>query len=348
MKQASFESRNHERWEAFERQIEVLEPTGDLAGIARRVRQAFRGRGSENREEEGAATSPVSLASFPSRYREVCRDLAVASQRRYSAKLVARLNEMAVAGHRHLYWRSTDYLRQSVRFFAWDFPRAVRRRRGAMGLAALAFWLPAVAIAAVVWLAPELVYSVLDAGMVRSLESMYDPGADDRIGSLRTAEDDIAMFGYYIANNIGVSFRCFAAGIVFAVGSLFFLVLNGCVLGAAAAHMIHSGYETTFFSFVIGHGAPELTAIVISGGAGMLLGDALLAPGTRGRRHALRERAQQALPLMLGVIGMLVFAALLEAFWSSKAVIAPQIKYAVGALLWSLVLLYFTFAGRRR
>ncbi len=348
MKQAAFEQKHRARWQAFERQIEVLEPKGDLAGIARRLRKLRKRRQTDSAASKAASADTDSLGDFPARYREVCRDLAVATRRRYSAGLVAQLNDLAAAGHRHLYWRSTDYARQFLTLLSRDFPRAVRRHRGALGLAIAAFWLPAAATCVAVLTAPELVYSVFDAETVRGFESMYDPDPEGRIGSLRDAEADMEMFGFYIANNIGVAFRTFAAGIVFAVGSFVFLVLNGVVLGAASAHMLNAGFDQPFFSFVIGHGAPELTAIVISGAAGIVLGDALIAPGVAGRARALQDRAQQTLPLILGVIVMLVLAALLEAFWSSKAVIPAAIKYSVGAMLWMFVFAYFGLAGRTR
>jgi uncharacterized membrane protein SpoIIM required for sporulation len=348
VKQAAFEEKQRATWEAFERQIERLEPKGVLRSLARWLHHR-RSRGQVAVADDDATTSTsVSSDDFPGLYREVCRDLAVATQRRYSRQLVVRLNSMASAGHRHLYERTTDYTRQFLAFVGRDFPRAVRRHWRPVAIAAACFWLPAVATLLGVLETPELIYSVMDAGNVREFETMYDPASRDRLGSLRTAEDDMTMFGFYIANNIGVGFRTFASGIVFGLGSLFFLVYNGLILGAVGAHVVHLGFETPFFSFVIGHGAPELTAIVLSGAAGLMLGDALIAPDASGRAEALRRRSAEALPIMLGVILMLVLAAVLEAFWSSKSIILPDVKYGVGAVLWSAVIAYFAFAGRRR
>jgi uncharacterized membrane protein SpoIIM required for sporulation len=76
------------------------------------------------------------------------------------------------------------------------------------------------------------------------------------------------------------------------------------------------------------------------------LAAALLAPGRRRRRDALRENAHEAVKLVIGALGMLVLAALVEAFWSAQTGVAPTIKYLFGALCWLLVGLYFVFAGR--
>jgi uncharacterized membrane protein SpoIIM required for sporulation len=176
---------------------------------------------------------------------------------------------------------------------------------------------------------------------------MYDPDAR-RIGrfSERDSGDDWMMFGFYIMNNIGISFQTFASGLLFGLGSLFFLLFNGLMIGAVAGHLTRIGYSETFWSFVIGHGAFELTAIALSGAAGLKLGWALLAPGRRLRSEALRRAGAQSVPLVAGVILFLLIAAFIEAFWSSMTYTTPTAKYLVGASLWALVIIYFLFAGR--
>ena len=87
------------------------------------------------------------------------------------------------------------------------------------------------------------------------------------------------MFGHYIRNNIGVSFQCFAGGLFAGIGSLFFLAYNGAFGGALAGYLTARGLSSTFYSFVATHSSFELTAIVISGAAGLRIGQALLSPG---------------------------------------------------------------------
>lgn len=339
MKQRAFEEKYHERWERFEAQLKILEPGSDLrfSSAGRRARAAELGTGAGRPSAE-----------FPRLYREICRDLSVSAQRRYSPRLLDRLNLLALGGHRQLYLRSTDFLGQFVRFATMGFPQKVREHWRPLALASALFCLPALLIFLATLAHPELVYSVLSPERVREFEAMYDPSASHRLGTNRSAESDISMFGFYIANNIGVSFRTFATGILGGVGSAFFLVLNGLIIGALSAHVIHIEFADPFFSFVIGHGSVELTAIVISGGAGLMLGYALIAPGRLSRAEALRRAASESIQLIMGVIVMLVMAALLEAFWSSKVTILQGVKYGVGGCLWFAVFCYFTLAGRRR
>ena len=105
-----------------------------------------------------------------------------------------------------------------------------------------------------------------------------------------------------------------------------------------------SGYAESFLSFVVGHGAFELTAIVLSGAAGLRLGFILLNPGRLTRLDALRRAGPELITIVLGAAAMLLIAALIEGFWSPSAA-PPAVKFAVGALLWVIVLVYLFLAG---
>jgi uncharacterized membrane protein SpoIIM required for sporulation len=156
------------------------------------------------------------------------------------------------------------------------------------------------------------------------------------------------MFGYYIMHNIGIAFQTFASGLLFGLGSAFFLFFNGLMVGAVAGHLTHIGYGQTFWSFVVGHGAFELSAIALAGAAGLQLGWALIAPGRLPRSEALRLAARKSVLLICGVMLFLLIAAFIEAYWSSTVGVAPTTKYLVGAALWLLVAVYLLFAGRTR
>jgi len=96
------------------------------------------------------------------------------------------------------------------------------------------------------------------------------------------------------------------------------------------------------------HSAFELTAIVLSGAAGLRLGHALLAPKNLGRVQALVKAARESIVIIYGVIAMLLIAAAIEAFWSSQRWIPLPMKYSVAALCWIAVLSYLTLQGRGR
>jgi uncharacterized membrane protein SpoIIM required for sporulation len=119
------------------------------------------------------------------------------------------------------------------------------------------------------------------------------------------------------------------------------------VFGAVAGYLTERGLGPTFYSFVVTHGAFELTAIVLSGAAGLRLGHALLAPGRRTRLQSLVSAARQAVVLVYGFTAMLIVAAAVEAFWSSASWLPPTAKYGVAAACWVAVLAYMFLQGRR-
>ena len=147
---------------------------------------------------------------------------------------------------------------------------------------------------------------------------MYSPTADS-IGRTRTATTDWMMFGFYIRNNIGVAFQCFAGGLFAGLGALFFLAYNGAFAGALAGYLTERGLSSTFYSFVATHSAFELTAIVLAGAAGLRMGHALLAPGRLTRLQSLVEATRDSAVVLYGVTAMLFVAAAVEAFWSSAS-----------------------------
>jgi uncharacterized membrane protein SpoIIM required for sporulation len=203
-----------------------------------------------------------------------------------------------------------------------------------------------VAVYVAVRLDPNLIYAVIDPGTVMGVEQMYDPSAEHFLRE-REASSDLLMFGFYIRNNIGIAYRTFAGGMLAGLGSLLILILNGLHIGAIAAHLDNVGFGEPFWSFVIGHGAFELTGIAISGAAGLRIGMALFAPGRRTRTDAMVLEARAAMPLIYGFTAMLLIAAFLEAFWSSIVFIPRETKLLVGAGLWTVVLSYLVLAGRR-
>lgn len=287
------------------------------------------------------------VEAIPPLYREACHHLALARDRGYPAYLVARLNGLVQRAHQVLYRPRTRFWTLAWRYFSLDLPSLLRANRGFMLVAAAAFALPLVIMGLLVFFQAELIYSLMPPGAVAGMERMYNP-AGEVIGRQRPGDSDFLMFGFYIRNNIGVSFQCFASGLLLGVGSLFYLILNGLQIGGVSGYLTQLGYGETFWSFVCGHGSFELTAIVISGGCGLKMGFALLAPGPLTRRAALVAAARESARIMYGVVVMLVIAAFIEAFWSSSRWISNEVKYGMAAVLWALVLYYCIFQGRPR
>jgi uncharacterized membrane protein SpoIIM required for sporulation len=326
MKQDAFQARHEDEWAALERWLD------------RRARPRL----AERHRDEPDLLGDV---AFPEAYRRVCQHLALAQRRGYSAVLVERLHDLVHRGHAVLYRPAPPRWQRVLTFFTADFPRLVRAQWRAMAVSAVLFFVPLAIAIAVLQQRPELVHTVFDPEALAEIESMYDPDAKHtKLG--RDSGSDLQMFGFYILNNVSIGFRTFASGLVAGVGPVFVLVMNGVVIGTVAGHLTAIGYGGPFWRFVSGHSAPELLAIVIAGGAGLQIGMALIAPGRRSRGRALVEAGVVGAKLALGVFGMLVFAAFVEAFWSSIGWMPSSVKFAVAGLLWAGILAWLALGGR--
>lgn len=303
-----------------------------------------RGRPKARERRLDAAGVPSDL-EFPPLYRRVCQHLALAERRGYSNLLIEMLQDLVHRGHLVLYRPPPPRWLTIMRFFSADFPRLVRAQRRAMMVSAILFFVPLLLMIGLLQWRPELAHALFDVTELSKFESMYDPANTEmRLG--RESGSDLQMFGYYILNNVSIGFRTFASGLLFCVGSILVLVSNGVIIGGVAGHLTAIGYGEPFWRFVVGHSAPELLAIVIAGGAGLQIGFALIAPGRRTRGRALVESGIIGARLVLGVFAMLVFAAFVEAFWSSIGWMPNPIKYGVGGALWLLIPAWLWRGGR--
>src|SRR5207253_6640310 len=146
-------------------------------------------------------------------------------------------------------------------------------------------------------------------------------------------------------NNIRVTFYAFALGAMFGVGTLYILAFNGAMFGAILALTYRAGFGNDLLTFVVGHGVIELSCIFIAGGAGLLIGAALLMPGNLTRGDALKSRGMEAVRLIVGCIPLLVVAGIIEGF-ISPAPIKPMIKISIGVLTGFALYSYLLLAGR--
>jgi uncharacterized membrane protein SpoIIM required for sporulation len=278
-------------------------------------------------------------------YRRACEHLALARARSYPAYLLDRLDRLTADAHQVIYQQREFGAAALWRIVSRDFPRAVRADAAYVWIAAALLAVPTLVLGVLVYFQPGLVLSVVDASTAAQFEQMYSPSAES-IGRTRDAGSNWMMFGFYIRNNVGIAFQCFASGLAAGLGSIFFLVYNGALFGAVAGYLTERGLGGTFYSFVVTHGAFELTAIALSGAAGLKLGHSLLAPGRRTRRQSLVHAAGECVVIVYGVAAMLVVAAAVEAFWSSAAWVPNTVKYGVAAVCWLSVFAYLALQGR--
>ncbi|WP_426107617.1 stage II sporulation protein M [Massilia sp. TSP1-1-2] len=291
---------------------------------------------------DGSATDRRDL---PALYRRLCQCLALCRQRGYSPAVADYLQKMVGDCHRLLYGSAVQRPNTLLRWMMVDFPCRVRAEWRLLLVAVLAVFGVGLGIGLMVWYDPQLAYSFMSSNDLASAHQMYQPSAIKfgRGGS----EGDMQMFGHYIWNNISICFRTFAGGIFGGIPALLSLAFNGMHIGVIGAWLSKDpATRHTFWSFVITHSSFEVTGLVLSGLSGMKLGLALIHPGRLSRGHALHVASEQMFPVIVGAALLTFLAAFFEGFWSASTSIPQSVKYAVGALCWTLVIAFFAFAGR--
>ncbi|HUG02156.1 MAG TPA: stage II sporulation protein M [Longimicrobiales bacterium] len=285
------------------------------------------------------------LPRFAGMYREVAADLARARTYHGSIELQESLERLVGAGHNLLYrplGRSWEALRAWV---SGGFPALVRRLLPVVALAGLLLFGPMFATYAHVRTDPDVARTYLPVEMISRAENAADRAASGR-GYVDVPSGLMPMFStLLISNNVRVTFLAFAGGILAGLGTAAVLILNGMHIGAVFGLYAHHEASALVWGFVAPHGVLELTAIVVSGAAGLWLGSALLAPGRRTRGEALRRRGREAVGLLAGTTLLLILAGLVEGFLS-PAPLPPAVKFGFAALFALTMFAYLTASGR--
>lgn len=281
--------------------------------------------------------SPEGINAFISSYRKIVADLARARSMNTDRTTVAYLNRLVILGNQVLYER-LDKESDKKQPFVFRFPELIRQHIGKVVTAALLFFLPAVIAYAAILQNPELGFDLVPETFID-----FTPALKDNIHDIPSLTRPVAASGI-ITNNIQVTFLAFALGITAGLGTCCVLIYNGIHLGAVAAWMQLNGNGYALWGWIMPHGATEILAIILSGAAGLILGNALLRPGNLSCGEALKKAAKPALTIELGCMGMLVIAGLIEGFISPSSLsYAPRLAILAGSLLfWTA---YFAFSS---
>jgi uncharacterized membrane protein SpoIIM required for sporulation len=273
-------------------------------------------------------------------YRAVCADLMRARAAGYGGETVAFLDALAARAHGVLYTAPPYRFGAARDLMLRDFPRTLRREWRFFVLAALLFLAPALLGFVEARGSATFAMQVLPESTIAEMEEAYSKAFTGR-----DAGTNMGMAGFYVFNNVGIAFRCFATGVLFGLGSAFFLVYNGLVVGVVAGVLARTGHWLNLVTFMCGHSPFELVAIVISGAAGMRMGYALVVTEGRTRWGSVRAVSRDIAHLILGAAAMLLVAAGIEGFWSPSSVPAP-VKWGVAGCLSVGVAAYLALAGR--
>jgi uncharacterized membrane protein SpoIIM required for sporulation len=146
------------------------------------------------------------------------------------------------------------------------------------------------------------------------------------------------MFLAIAANNIYVSLVTFVSGVIFSVGSIYFLFRNGLMLGSFQYYFFSKGLGIKSILVVWIHGTLEISAIMIAGAAGIILGNSLLFPKTFSRMVSLKRGAKDGMKVAVGIVPILIVAAFFEGFvtrhtempvWLSVSILTSSLLFII-------------------
>ncbi|HEV7767139.1 MAG TPA: stage II sporulation protein M [Thermoanaerobaculia bacterium] len=272
-------------------------------------------------------------------YRRTCSDLNRARSQTANPEILGHLNQLTGRAYRFIYRAGHDTRAWPafVKLLTREIPSAFRKERMAIGAAAAAFLLGTLfgAIAVLVdpangeRLVPAMFFTESPKERVEKIER-----GEERIANV----EDALLFGASLyTHNIRVSFLAFALGALTIVLGLVILFYNGIILGAIGMLYALDNVSVFFFAWVGPHGALELPAIIFGGAAGLLVGRALLLPGSLTRGASLRRVLPSVWRIIIGAALTLVCAGIIEGSFSqfSAKTIPYSIKIAVALLLFT-------------
>jgi uncharacterized membrane protein SpoIIM required for sporulation len=285
---------------------------------------------------------PANISRFGALYRAACADLALAYAYQLPQNTVQYLHRLVGRSHNQLYRSRKFEWRKWAEMLLFEVPQTIFHDRCVQvmfcvfwGLFILSAWL---AYSKAAW--PDFAEQVLSAENIQNLEEMYKNPISGRDG-----DTDMMMAGFYQRHNTSIGLQCFAWGLLVIPGMLV-TMFNAITLGASFGYMARPDVVEgeNFFHFVTAHGPFELTAIVLSAGAGLRLGLSWMMPGGLTRGSALVKAGRDVMPVMGAAMVMFFMAALIEGFLSPSA--APYwLKVLVAIVSSSLLAFYFVVLG---
>ena len=293
-------------------------------------------------------SDPETVTRFSSLYRAACADLALAESYQLPPNTVDYLHRLVSRSHSQLYRSRKFQWRDWYKKIFVDTPRLV-------------FNDPCVHIATVMFWGLFLMAAFL------AYDNSVWPGFAEKVVGVETldlVEDEYKRFGggsvgtnsyrtgFYIQHNASIGLTCFVT-MLFVLPGLLTLSQNAIQLGTIFGYMFRPDLgeaSVNFQNFVTAHGPFELTAIILSAGAGLKIGLSWIMTKGLGRSDSLIKTARETLPVAMCAVILFCLAAAIEGFVSptSGDYMPWWVKGGVAVISSTLLMIYFVVLGYPR
>jgi uncharacterized membrane protein SpoIIM required for sporulation len=174
----------------------------------------------------------------------------------------------------------------------------------------------------------------LPGSSTEQLESALRHGRD-------VSEGEKLMFASQLfTHNTKVGFLAFASGVLACVPTILLMVMNGAQIGGFAATHYRANVQSELWAWLLPHGVTEISAIILCGGAGLMMGYSILRPGYKTRKQSLADAARVAVKMAMGVVPMFFLAGWIESFVRQSQWTTSE-RFEFAALTLVFWLLYF-------
>ena len=244
-------------------------------------------------------------------YLEITDDLSYAKTFYSGSNTVAYLNQIASSAHQKIYSNKKESGNAFYNFYVKDFPLFFYKHQRQLLLSFLIF--STFVIVGIFSAASDgtFVRAILGDGYVNmTLENISnnDPMA------VYKKMGQIDMFLGITINNIKVSLMAYTLGIIGGLGTALVLMQNAIMLGSFQYFFYQNGLLWESARTIWLHGTIEISVIIVAGCAGLVLGKAILFPGTYTRLTSFIAGIKNGLKIVMSTIPFFIIAGFLEGF----------------------------------
>ena len=273
-------------------------------------------------------------------YRATIGDLAYAQTHFRGTSLLLFLSQLVGRAHVQVYRPHRLTAREAERFVRRGIPQAVRRNFQPVLWSAIIFLLGTVLGLSAVQFDERAASLILPS---RVLDAIYS--GHMWTGGIFSVIPAPVASTFIFTSNASVALLAFSGGLSAGLITFWILLQNGFMLGVVCKLCVNYGLGSGLFDFVASHGLLEISSIIVAGGAGFVLANALLHPGPHRRRDALAREGRSAVRMVMACLPALLIAGGIEAFISPSS-IPTGAKAALGLTLGMAFWLYLLLTGK--
>ncbi|MDL2257086.1 stage II sporulation protein M [Bacteroidales bacterium OttesenSCG-928-I14] len=277
-------------------------------------------------------------------YIDLTNDLSFAQTQYPNSFITLYLNSLSAKLHQFIHRKKKKKLSSFFRFWKVDAPLAIHESQKELRYSFIIFITAVIIGCFSTIMDPDFARLILSDNYIEM--TLKNISNDDPMAVYKDENMSDMFFGITL-NNIRVSFNTFAAGLLTSLGTGYFILYNGIMVGAFQTFFYNEGLLWTSFLTIWIHGTIEMSELILAGAAGIVMGNGLLFPGTYTRLQSFRRSARRGIKLIICGIPMVIFAGFLESFVTRLTDMPDFLKIAIIALSLAFVLFYYIWYPKK-